>query len=217
MRLTYSAMWIAAIRDCGPICKLDRDAGIDEDAVQNLLDRFRRRLEPKAMGAIGAGEYQRQAVGAVFQIVQRLRVGGSRVRMIDPLHDLPGRGRGAAGDRCGIPRARIDRFDPQSIIGLADQLLERRALQHAVDQLAPVVVGCRREIRRQPQVVSCRCHLRKVAPGRRYLICWPEIATWRPPSQTVVFGPFWSVQVRQPLDSGGRQLRQRRRNAASRQ
>ncbi len=138
--------------------KFDRYAGIDENAVENLLDRFRRWLQTKAVGAIGAREYQRQPGGAVLQIVQRLRVGLSRVRMIDPLHDLPGRGRGPPCDRRGAVGARIDRVDPQAVIGLADQLLERRALQHAIDQLAPVVIGRRREIRRQPQVFSYRCH-----------------------------------------------------------
>ena len=81
--------------------KFDRYPGIDENAVENFLDRFRRRLQTKAMGAVGAGEHQRQPGGAVFQIVQRLRVGLRRVRMIDPLHDLPGRGRRPPGDRRG--------------------------------------------------------------------------------------------------------------------
>ena len=85
-----------------------RDPGIEENAVENLLDRFRRWLQSKAMGAIGAGEHQRQPGRAVLEIVQRLRVGVCRVGMIDPLHDLPGRGRGAAGDRRGA-LARADR------------------------------------------------------------------------------------------------------------
>ena len=59
------------------------------------------RLQAETMSAIGAGKYQRQPGGAVFQIVQRLRVGLRRVRMIDPLHDLPGRGRRPPGDRRG--------------------------------------------------------------------------------------------------------------------
>ena len=49
--------------------------------------------QPEAMGAIGAGKHQRQPGGAVFEIVQRLRIGVRRIGMIDPLHDLPGRGR----------------------------------------------------------------------------------------------------------------------------
>ena len=84
--------------------KFDGDPGIDENAVEHLFDRFRRRLQSKAMGAVGAGKHQRQPGGAVFEIVQRLRVGGCRIGMIDPLHDLPGRGGGAAGDRRGVAR-----------------------------------------------------------------------------------------------------------------
>ena len=67
--------------------------------------------------------------------------------MIDPLHDLPRRRRGAAWYRARTLGTWIDRLDLKSVIGLADQLLERRALQHAVDQLAPVIIACRREIR----------------------------------------------------------------------
>ena len=138
------------------------------------------------------------------------------IRMIDPLHDLPGRGRGPAGDRRGTARAPIDRIDLQAIIGLADQFLERRALQHAVDQLAPVVVGRRRKIRRQPQVVGHGV----IRPGRSLVVrlSWAEIATWRPPSQTVVLGLFrlGQSQVGQPLNTIGRKLRQRCRDAASR-
>ena len=65
---------------------------------------------------------------------------------------------GAAAARpaigAGAVGAAIDRLDLDAVIGLADQLLERRALQHAIDQLAPVVVGRRRKIRRQPQFVG---------------------------------------------------------------
>ena len=134
--------------------KLDADAGVEIDAVENLRDRLRRRIEPETMGAIGAGEHQCQPGRAVLQIVQRLRVGRFRIGMIDPLHDLPGRSRGAAGDRRGAFRAAIDRIDLQPVGRLADQFLERRALQHPVDQLAPVLVGRLRKFRRQCQFVS---------------------------------------------------------------
>ena len=125
--------------------QLDADAGIEIDAVENLRDGLRRRIQPKSMGAIGAGEHQRQPGRAIFEIVQRLRVGRFGVGMIDPLHDLPGRGRGAARDRGGAFGAAVDRIDLQPVGGLADQFLERRALQHPVDQLAPVLVGRRRQ------------------------------------------------------------------------
>ncbi len=134
--------------------QFDGDTGIDIDAVQNLLDRFCRRLQSKTIGAIGAGEDQRQPGGAIFEIMQRLRIGLFGVGMIDPLHDLPGGGRRPGSDRRRSLRARINRIDLQSIGGLADELFERRALQHAVDQFAPVVVGRWLKIRRQPQIVS---------------------------------------------------------------
>ena len=69
-------------------------------------------IEAKTVRAVGAGEYQRQPGGAVFEVVQRLRVGLRRIGMIDPLHDLPGRRGGAAHDRRGAFRARIERLDP---------------------------------------------------------------------------------------------------------
>ena len=134
--------------------KLDADAGVEIDAVENLRDRLCRRIEPETMGAIGAGEHERQPRRAVLQIVQRLRVGCLGIGMIDPLHDLPGRGRRTAGDRRGSFRAAIDRIDLQPVGRLADQFLERRALQHPVDQLAPVLVGRLRKLRGQCQFVS---------------------------------------------------------------
>ena len=180
----------------------DGDPGVEKDAIEDTRQCFLRRIgDPKTARARAAGKFKLQTVGAVFEIVQRLRVGGSRIRMIDALHDLPGRGLSAAGDRRGILRARIDRFDLQTVIGLADQFLERRALQHAIDQLAPVVVGRRRKIGGQPQVVSCRCHSadRSREP---FLRLSPEIATWERPIQC-------QPRSRQPLDSLGRQAGQR--------
>ena len=125
---------------------------------------FARIRKAEAARALAAGEYQRQPGGAVFEIVQRLRIGLRRVRMVDPLHDLPRRARRRPAIGLAPLARAIDRLDLQAVIGLADQLLERRALQHAVDQLAPVLVGRRREIRRQPQFVSCR------HPPGRFLI-----------------------------------------------
>ena len=134
--------------------KLDTNAGVEIDAVENLRDGFSRWIQSVLMGAGGACEHQCQPCRAVLQIVQRLCVGRFRIRMIDPLHDLPGRGGGTAGDGRSTSRAAIDRVDLQSIGSLADQLLERRAFQHPVDQLAPVVVGGRGKILGQGEFVG---------------------------------------------------------------
>src|SRR4029079_6562572 len=64
--------------------KLDADAGIEINAVENLRDRLCRRIEPKPVSAIGAGEYECQPRGAILQIVQRLHVGRLRIGMVDP-------------------------------------------------------------------------------------------------------------------------------------
>jgi hypothetical protein len=106
------------------------------------------------MCAIGAGEHQRQARCAVLQIVQRLRIGRLGVGVVDPLHDLPGCRGGTAGDWRGALGAAVNRIDFQPIGGLADQLLERRALQDAIDQLAPILIGRLRKLRRQSQLVN---------------------------------------------------------------
>ena len=63
--------------------EVDGDAGIELDAVEHARERLRRSVEPVAVGVERAGEHQRQAGGAVFQVVQRLCVGGRRIGMID--------------------------------------------------------------------------------------------------------------------------------------
>ena len=59
------------------------------------------RRKPIAMGADRAGEDEREAVGAILELVQRLRVRGGRVGMVDALHErLPGRARCAPATGC---------------------------------------------------------------------------------------------------------------------
>ena len=154
------------------------------------------------MGAVGARKHQGEPVGAVLEVVQGLRIGERGIGVVDPLHDLPWRGGGPPRDRCGALGARIDRLDPEAIRGLADQSFERRALQHAVDQLAPVVVAGRREISRQPQVVRYRCHpaCRSLEPFFVAGNC--HGATAKPNGCFGVLSRgFRSGKVRQPLDS----------------
>src|SRR6202020_127646 len=95
------------------------------------------------------GKFDLKSAGAVFQFVDRQRIGSRRIRMIDPLHDLPGRGGSPAGDRRNTSGATIDRLDRQSVVGFADKPLERGAFQDTIDQLAPILVSGRRKIRSQ--------------------------------------------------------------------
>ena len=71
----------------------------------------------------------------------------------------------AADDGACAFRAVIDRLDLQPVIGLADQLLERRALQDAIDELAPLVLGRLGEVGGKPQIVGHGGHSVKRSPG----------------------------------------------------
>ena len=134
--------------------EIERDAGIEMHVREHARDRRFRRVEPVAIGADRTGEHQRKPGRAVLQIVQRLGVGGCRIGMIDALHDRPGRARGASGDRHRASRAGVERVDRETVIGLGDEpSLERRALEHAVDQLAPLLLRGRRKFGSQRKVV----------------------------------------------------------------
>jgi len=76
------------------------------------FDRLGRGVEAKAIGTIGAREYQRQTGSAVLEVVKRLRVGRCRIGMIDALHDLPWRSGRPPSDRRGIAGAPINWLDP---------------------------------------------------------------------------------------------------------
>ena len=144
--------------------EIDGDTGIEFDPVQHAGERDRRRVKAIAIGIDRSGHDQGQPGGAVLQILQRLRVGGFRVGMIDPLHHRPGRARCAPGDRRRPRRARIERVDAQSVIGLADQtLLERGALERGIDQLAPVRLAGGREFGGEgKRLIKVLGHRRKV-------------------------------------------------------
>src|SRR5262245_48552736 len=123
----------------GRAVELDRNARIKVDAVENAPQRGGRRIESEPMGAGRARERQRQTGGAVLKVLERLLVCSRRVAMVDALYHLPGRaGRPPVhGVRIGAPG--IERLDPQAVMGLGDELaIERRALEHSVDKLAPL-------------------------------------------------------------------------------
>ena len=99
----------------------DRDAGVQEDAIEYALQCFLTGVgEAVAARARAACKFELQSGRAVFEIEQRLRVGLPGIGMIDPLHDLPRRADRTAGDRPGVECAPIDRLDLQPVIGFAN-------------------------------------------------------------------------------------------------
>ena len=61
----------------------------------------------------------------------------------------------APGDRLRVAPRAVERLDGEPVIGLGDQpLVERRALEHAVDQLAPLLARRRGKLGRQRQLVG---------------------------------------------------------------
>ncbi len=68
----------------------NRNSGVEDNPVEHPLQRFRPRIrDAKTARARSAGKFKLEPGGAVLEIVQRLRVRFRRLRMIDPLHDLP--------------------------------------------------------------------------------------------------------------------------------
>ena len=118
--------------------QLERDAGFGMDAIEGARDRLARTIQSVAIGADGAGENEIETGGAIFEIAQRLLIGGTRVGMVDTLDYLPWHGR-SAGDRLRACRARIERLDPKAVIALAHQpLIEGSTLQSGLDERAPL-------------------------------------------------------------------------------
>src|ERR1700733_6310498 len=100
--------------------------------------------EAIAIGAAGAGENDREPVGAVGQIVERLGVGEGGVGVVDARQYAPvaGRGRGARSDA-----ALVNRLNGDGIVAARDQLFEGAALEHAIYALAPLLFVGERETR----------------------------------------------------------------------
>ena len=78
--------------------EIEGDAGIEIDFVERRADRGAVGGKRIAVIADGAFEHERDAVRAIVQIVEDLRVGGLGVGKIDPLHDAPRQAGGAARD-----------------------------------------------------------------------------------------------------------------------
>ena len=125
--------------------KVDGDTGCKIDAVKQARQRHRR-LEAVTVGAYRAGKDQHQPGCAVAQFVSSLSVGRCRVGMIDALHQCPSGARGAAGDGARGRGAVIERLNCQAVVSFALKPLKWRALERAIDQPAPLVMGRGREI-----------------------------------------------------------------------
>ncbi len=98
-RLTSAASSCPRILGLRAEIEVERDAGVEMHAVERARDRRLGGVETVAVGADRAGEHEREPGRAVLEIVQRLRIGGRRIGMVDALHDRPGGARRAGGDR----------------------------------------------------------------------------------------------------------------------
>ena len=92
------------------------------DAQRDQVEHDARQRALQVLGLVGdeaiaararcAGEHEREPGGAVFEVVQRLGIGGRRIGMIDALQHLPGlrgparrpRPRGPRADRAARSR-----------------------------------------------------------------------------------------------------------------
>ena len=148
--------WTNAASQCRGIAavrtgiELDADAGIEVDVRERTRECLLGRGEPVAVGADRAGEDEREPGRAVFEIVQGLGICRRRFGMVDALDGRPRRAGCAPGDRLRVRRPAVERLDCEPVIGLGDEpLVERRALEHAFDQLAPLLAGGRGKLGRQ--------------------------------------------------------------------
>ena len=131
--------------------KLDGNAGVNVDAVKHARQRLLARRKPEAVVADRAGEHERKTAGAVREFVPRRLVGQRRIGMIDARQRLPGCRARVRRDGPRIGPARGERLDGEAVIGGADKPLERRPLEHDVDQLAPLIARRRGKIGGQRQ------------------------------------------------------------------
>ena len=102
--------------------QLERDAFVEPHALEGAMQRSRVRLrQAKAIGARGAGEHDLKTVGAVGEVVERLRVGVAGLGMIDAGEDAP---RAGASARRARPRAApVKRGERDAVGGLRGQRL----------------------------------------------------------------------------------------------
>ena len=96
-------------------------------------------VERRAVSPLRPGENEVQTVGAAFEILERLGVGGFRIGDVDAGEDGPAAGIDAQRAWAGRLGAPIERIDRRAVVGLGDELVESSALQGAFDGFAPLV------------------------------------------------------------------------------
>ena len=134
--------------------KLDGNAGDEVDTLEDASERALIRRQPEPVVADRAGEHEREAAGAVLKLVQRRGVRFGRIGVVDARERLPGRGPPPSGARLRVGAARGKRLDGEAVIGRAAQPLERCALEHGVDELAPVLPRRRSKIRGKRRIFA---------------------------------------------------------------
>ncbi len=118
---------------------VDADMGLVQlHAIEDGLQRLRRVGKSVAERIRRALEDQRNAGGAVLDILQRLPVGALWIDIVGALDDQPWRVGFPAWDCLSGRRALVDRFDAQPIVRVRNQLLLEIATgQRLVGKLPP--------------------------------------------------------------------------------
>ena len=136
--------------------EIDGDAGIEMNIVERRADRGAASRQRVTVIADRALKHEGDAVGAVVQIVEDLRVGGLGVGQVDPLHDGPGLACGATGDAACLCGAAVKRLDGDAVIGLGPERGKGRALQRLFDEGFPCRLVGRGKVPGQGEFHHCR-------------------------------------------------------------
>ena len=149
--------------------EIDGDAGIEMNIVQRRADRGAAGGQRITVIADRALKHEGDAVGAVGQVVEDLRIGGLGVGEIDSLHDRPGLARWPARDAACLRGAAVKRLDADAVIGLGPERGKGRALQRLFDQRLPCRLVGRGKVPGQGAFHHCRQAYRCAYRALRYL------------------------------------------------
>ena len=120
-----------------PGIDLDGQARLQHDAFERLFERIGIGRQTEAIGSARSRKDDMQTIRAIFQIAQRLFMGSARIGIVDAGQLLPCAGMGG-GNRCGRFGPRIEGRNGKAVVAFADELFEWRALQHMIDEFAPL-------------------------------------------------------------------------------